>query len=256
MKSFCIIVMGMFLQTCFLFSQDSIYVYKSGNIVYTRSVSDVDSITFSRDGIPTLGLLAWWPFNGNANDMSGNSHNGTVKGATLTTDRFGKTNSAYNFVKTNKDYITFDNIIGKFGTSDFTVSMWYIGTLAYGVTKWNEESFSNLWMLGGGFWICQSTDQSTMFQISPLTTITKTQWNNLIIQRQSSIYRLYVNGVLDSSYTPSTNYNITNNNPLVIGAMIAPISGPVGCMDGKIDDVGIWNRSLTTQEIKNVYNSK
>jgi len=43
------------------------------------------------------GLVAFYPFNGNANDESGNLNNGTVNGATLTTDRFGNGNSAYNF---------------------------------------------------------------------------------------------------------------------------------------------------------------
>ncbi|MCU0468850.1 MAG: metal-binding protein ZinT [Arcicella sp.] len=43
------------------------------------------------------GLVACYPFNANANDATGNGNNGTVNGATLTTDRFGKVNSAYNF---------------------------------------------------------------------------------------------------------------------------------------------------------------
>ncbi len=40
--------------------------------------------------VPTNGLVGYWPFNGNANDESGSGNNGTVNGATLTTDRFGK----------------------------------------------------------------------------------------------------------------------------------------------------------------------
>ena len=43
------------------------------------------------------GLVAYYPFNGNANDESGNGNNGTVHGATLTTDRFGNANKAYYF---------------------------------------------------------------------------------------------------------------------------------------------------------------
>ncbi|MBC7408621.1 MAG: hypothetical protein H7339_09555, partial [Arcicella sp.] len=43
------------------------------------------------------GLIACYPFNANANDESGNNNNGTINGATLTTDRFGKANRAYNF---------------------------------------------------------------------------------------------------------------------------------------------------------------
>jgi hypothetical protein len=47
--------------------------------------------------VPTNGLVGYWGFNGNANDQSGNGNNGTVNGATLTTDRFGNSNSAYSF---------------------------------------------------------------------------------------------------------------------------------------------------------------
>ena len=43
------------------------------------------------------GLVAYYPFNGNANDESGNGHDGTVNGATLATDRHGNTESAYSF---------------------------------------------------------------------------------------------------------------------------------------------------------------
>ncbi len=48
--------------------------------------------------VPTNGLVGYWPFNGNANDESGNGNNGTNNGATLTADRFGNANSAYGFV--------------------------------------------------------------------------------------------------------------------------------------------------------------
>ena len=47
--------------------------------------------------VPANGLVGWWPFNGNANDESGNGNNGTVNGATLTSDRFGTNNKAYLF---------------------------------------------------------------------------------------------------------------------------------------------------------------
>ena len=43
------------------------------------------------------GLVAYYPFNGNANDVSGNNINGVVSNATLTTDKFGASNSAYDF---------------------------------------------------------------------------------------------------------------------------------------------------------------
>ena len=47
--------------------------------------------------VDTNGLVGWWPFDGDANDYSGNGNNGIVHGATLTTDRFGNARSAYDF---------------------------------------------------------------------------------------------------------------------------------------------------------------
>ncbi len=54
--------------------------------------------------VPSNGLVGWWPFNGNANDESGNGNQGTVNGATLTVDRFGIANQAYGFDGVN-DFI-------------------------------------------------------------------------------------------------------------------------------------------------------
>lgn len=71
----------------------------------------------------TNGLVAYFPFNGNANDASGNGHNGTVYGATLTTNRFGNPNGAYYFDGSSA-YITapFTNTVF---TADFTASVWF-----------------------------------------------------------------------------------------------------------------------------------
>jgi hypothetical protein len=57
----------------------------------------------------TNGLVAYYPFNGNANDATGNGNNGTVVGATLATDRFGNPNSAYSFDGAS-DYISFTTL--------------------------------------------------------------------------------------------------------------------------------------------------
>ena len=77
-----------------------------------------------RYSIPTFGLVAYYPFNSNANDESGNNFNGTVFGATLTTDRFGNTNRAYNFDGYDDEIQVIHaealNIIG-----DISLSAWF-----------------------------------------------------------------------------------------------------------------------------------
>jgi len=67
------------------------------------------------------GLVACYPFNANAKDESGNGNNGTVNGATLTTDRFGKANSAYNF----DGYTQFIEVsANQFQNNNYSFSIW------------------------------------------------------------------------------------------------------------------------------------
>lgn len=60
------------------------------------------------DYIPTDGLVAWWPFNGNANDESGNGNHGLVTGATYTANRAGVSNQAI-LLNGTSDHITVAN---------------------------------------------------------------------------------------------------------------------------------------------------
>ena len=72
--------------------------------------------------VPKDGLVGWWPFNGNANDESGNGNHGTVNGATLTNDRNGKPNCAYDFDGVDDSIPTkFNGVLGKEAR---TISFW------------------------------------------------------------------------------------------------------------------------------------
>ena len=73
------------------------------------------------------GLAAFYPFNGNANDESGNSYNGTVSGATFTTDRFDQSDKAYNFIYNgfSSDKIEVSGTSGfNFSSGGFSISAW------------------------------------------------------------------------------------------------------------------------------------
>jgi len=122
MKTITTLLLALFITANLATAQDTLYIYKAGAVIYKQAVSGVDSITFYKANFPTNGLLAWYPFNGNANDESGNGKNGTVNGATLTTDRLGNTNSAYSFNGTT-DYIL-TNCYGPTEKSGRTVSFW------------------------------------------------------------------------------------------------------------------------------------
>jgi len=69
------------------------------------------------------GLIAYYPFDGNANDASGNGHHGVVYGATLTDDRNGKVNSAYRFDGIDDMIVVQDNGDFNVGTA-LTISLW------------------------------------------------------------------------------------------------------------------------------------
>jgi hypothetical protein len=71
----------------------------------------------------SIGLVAYWPFNGNANDESGHGFHGIVYGATLTNDRFGNPAKAYDFDGT-KNYIAFPSV-SLSNQSQGTVSVWF-----------------------------------------------------------------------------------------------------------------------------------
>jgi len=77
----------------------------------------------------TEGLVACYPFDGNANDASGNGNHGAVKGATLTQDRFGNANSAYEFDGID-DYIEIQNS-DSMNPKHITVSAWYFATESF-----------------------------------------------------------------------------------------------------------------------------
>jgi hypothetical protein len=70
----------------------------------------------------TNGLVAYYPFNGNADDASGNGKTGIVSGPSLTSDRFGNPNRAYSFIRDQT--ITSLTKVGISGNSDRTISAW------------------------------------------------------------------------------------------------------------------------------------
>jgi hypothetical protein len=204
--------------------------------------------------VPTSGLVGWWPFNGNANDESGNNNNGTVNGATLSADRFGNANKAYQF---NNQNITVPNF--NVNNGSLSLSFWFnpnnVNTTMRLIThSWNYNNMSSfsthidqqqlLYGYLGGVTRDISNGQHHLW--SP-NTILSNQWQHYILVATGNVSRLYLNGnLLDTTITP----NLKNSqNILYFGG---DNSFPYF---GYLDDIGIWNRALTQQEITNLYNS-
>src|SRR5258705_7116753 len=70
-----------------------------------------------------VGLMAYYPFTGNANDVSGNNNNPVFNNATLTADRFGNPNSAYSFNGTS-NYMRIPNSATLNYNTQMSVTAW------------------------------------------------------------------------------------------------------------------------------------
>ena len=111
----------------------------------------ITSFNLIQAQIPTIGLAAYYPFTGNANDLSGNLNHGIVSGAILTTDRFGNNNSAYEFNGTSSYIRVADNANNDLD-SLYTISAWYMPYAGYGsgsAPAWTGNMIINKWGVGG-----------------------------------------------------------------------------------------------------------
>jgi gliding motility-associated-like protein len=220
--------------------------------------------------IPTNGLVGFYPFNGNANDESGNHHNGSVHGAILAPDRCGYLDSAYYFPG-NYEYIELP-ASEEFINSTYTYSLWMK------VDAWPDPSIDG-WMLfspgSATSGLCQGIGIhpdggicATSYNIgdnprgswAESSAIPAKRWNHVVVTRDYEKITIYINGIL-MPYVETDRYQpYTNNQEANYGAPDTRII--IGCrsnfmypytFQGYIDDLAIYNRVLTTDEIKKLF---
>ena len=93
--------------------------------------------------VPTNGLVGWWPFTGNANDLSGNNNNGVVNGATLTLDRLGNANSAYSFNGINTSIQVQSNSTLLL-TNNYTLNGWFNANVFFNTNNSDRSIISKV----------------------------------------------------------------------------------------------------------------
>jgi gliding motility-associated-like protein len=210
--------------------------------------------------IPTNGLIAYYPFSGNANDASGNGFNGTVIGAILTTDRFGNANSAYSFNGTN-NYITVpDNNTLDIGTSDYTLSAWIKTSSAINgriISKGSTNCSTGYMMRtnGANVWTENAVQPTCNFFTGSTKVINNNVWHcvTVVVSRSTSV-QIFVDGVLDKSIVSNNvSSNLSNTFDLRIGINETPVSA-AEWFNGSIDDIRMYNRALTSIEVGLIYN--
>jgi hypothetical protein len=210
--------------------------------------------------LPTNGLVGWWPFNGNANDESGNGNNGTVNGATLTTDRFGNAGKAYSFDGTS-NYIDGQFLTPILTTGNgLTFATWVNFPIINSLPQINLTNNNGS---GYGIWsnivngnrvfsgLCGNAFVGPSMQINDVNSPSINTWYSVVLtcDLSTSISKLYVNGFI-----------VDQSNAQLVQASLDLFTfgkwpGNNVFLTGNLDDIGIWNRALTQQEITDLHNA-
>lgn len=238
--------------------------------------------------VPTNGLVAYYPFNGNANDASGNGNHGTVNGAILANDQDGNENKAYEFIVNenggwgspqNEINIAYNPLMN---SNEITLSGW-----VYPRSK--PGSFSNRPLTIFGRWADGISNESFRFQITydqntnesagatsnqiflqihdvdvVGNTINNSEffsggnvefdkWTHVAVTYDGLNGRVYQNGVLVAEKQLSSIIN-QGQSSLNIGSLKAS-NGTWYLFDGFLDELGYWSRALTENEVQNLYSS-
>jgi hypothetical protein len=218
------------------------------------------------------GLIVYFPFNGNANDESGNGNNGNVNGATLISDRHGNANNAYSFDGVN-DYIqipyyrnllpnndaktysfwfkfkptTSSELFIQNGNADYSNGEFRISINSSGLIRTHLHSY---WGYGGG--------SKADYMASNVPDFNANIYHFLSIIVNNKIVKYYVDGVLVASRNWTLSYKPYDSNyKIEIGRYYNSYAGGYsGYFNGQLDDLRIYNRELNESEIISLYNLK
>jgi hypothetical protein len=209
--------------------------------------------------VPTSGLIAYYPFNGNANDESGNNLNGTVYDATLTTDRNGASNKAYYFNGSSSYIKVLHNTFLNLPT--YTIAVWvsaerFTGSSQPGGEILVKGLYPNYnYALGAGSYLVPNTfntatiSNGTYVDFRSTNSFNTNTWYLFVVTNDGSNLKIFIDTVFNGSISVGTIG--TNNNDIYLGRYEENMNWHY---KGKIDDIRIYNRALNTDEILSLYN--
>ncbi len=210
--------------------------------------------------VPSNGLVGWWPFNGNANDESGNGYNLINSNVTWDLDRNNQQNQAAYFNGNTSDLSSSSDLSQLTSSPNQTISFWFKNienNYRYIVTYGNST--------GGRFSICPNTLTSEELSIYGInecvecgsgtnqliqTPALSNGWHHIVFAIDTDSYIVYYDGNNVGNYAHS-GFNCTDSQfRLWLGNDI--ICSPEW-YTMMLDDIGIWNRALTQEEITSLY---
>ncbi len=221
--------------------------------VIKNTTKPIDKTQIALNNSLKEGLIAYYSFDGNADDQSSNDNNCIVAGATLTTDKFEKDNKAFYFNGKNNQILVGNKPIFDL-TNTMTISVWILPNTLSGdikvLSKFQVGSNSyQLSLLNGAasFQIIRGGSLSWDKCESDILQIN--QWQHIVCTYNNSEMKVYVNGVLKNKLAINGAINISTA-PLIIGNY----NGGNSWFNGKIDEVRLYNRAITEEEVVKFYN--
>lgn len=213
--------------------------------LYSNSMSYFDDVKMYETKKP----LAFYPFNGNAMDESGNNLHGTVNGATLSEDRFGNLESAYYF--DGNDIITINHNDLLNSEEALSISVWIKPDLqqnAMILGKSNYITATNYLLRTKSTGYLQFEYKN--FANSNDTPLEVDEWNHIaVVSQLDNSKQIYVNGILASHTEAASPYG-TVSNVLTIGARPG-----AEYFRGYIDDLIIFKAALSEAEVLSLFNN-
>jgi len=204
---------------------------------------------------PSTGLVAYYPFNGNAIDESGSNLHGVVQGATLTRDRLGNLDRAYHFDGLS-NYIYTTGLLGISGSQPRSLSFWMkgTGTLRQAMAGWGASGQDRAFVAehsvgsphcatGKLFFVGYWNDLCTGI------TVNEDVWHHVAMTYDGITVSIYADGVLVASQAKVLS---TVNSVFNIGRQIymdRPDLNGYMYFTGDLDEVRVYNRALTGSEV-------
>jgi len=197
-----------------------------------------------------LGLLSWWTGDGNADDIVGTNEGGLNNGATFIE---GKVGQAFSFDGVD-DFVqgTTNNL--PIGNEERTLEMW----IKVNSSVTTEEFFAGYGTFGSGtqIYVLGATGLNLFFSQwgSAVfgTTVGTESWRHIAVTNSGNLVNLYLDGTLIAS--GELQINTPLGTPFYMGR--APGSfGDTRRLNGYIDEVSIYNRALTLDEIKSIFDA-
>ena len=228
-------------------------------------------------------LIAFWKFDGDAKDASGNKHDGTLtKGhaffgagmPTLTKDRYGVADKAYHFAKGGNIEVPYATSLNP--QKEMTISLWmkmdadtakWANNYMVSMNRWNGYKFQ----LQDGpleFFTVYTADKKAFDKDNGSPTLVKDKWYHLSVTYKSGEMAFYINGTQVKTYAdvvgdfgsvasvnltigqdlPTDKYSLSDKDPNYVNWG--------GYFKGDMDDIRMYNSVLSSTQITSIYNAE